>query len=559
MHFDETPEGKFSMPETSTPIDDGTRRPIPQPGNRGFMFVNTKADVSPYASMRREIRSFVAKKADQRRKKEAIDRLKSYQPFSARTPQREEKEIENVHPKKTQIPHPPYDNSMLPVRASAVISQNHADPFHAYPVPMSNAMHVYFRHYRLYVIPKSYPFNVDRMNTWWTDRSLVSPALLHTKLCIGAGHKAALESRNGVSSVASQKSLRDCIKSRTNAIRALNDLLQDPVTAVAESTVLTVGSIVTIETINAEFAALQTHMKGLATLIELAGGLDAFEYMTLSSVYHAVSGYAALHNKPPIIPMSAKFRSEVLHEPAIFHPRPDDDYAIGFVIPPYVATLGSRFTTSSPWYTEVSPALKDFLTIFTRLIQHFELGKAYPEIVGPTDNDLFPIFQHDFLSAIPANNSTSHKMNDYINPPLRYSIIVYLWACVSHLQSLPIVRHMVETFKHILAPRVPYLLVAAPDLLLWMLVLGVLASKGNKNTYSWFILHSAHVARHLGLSDRNQARRLLGEFFYTDQPGDLGEELWIEVVVASSARICNSDGSGFDVQYSKGHEVTEPF
>ncbi|KAL3474090.1 hypothetical protein BJX99DRAFT_232390 [Aspergillus californicus] len=548
MHFEETPENKFSMPETSTPIDDGTRRPIPQPGHRGFMFVNTQADVSPFASMRREIKSFVAKKADQRRKKEAIDRLKPFQPFSARTPQREEKEIENVHGKKTQIPHPTSDNSMLPVRASTIISQNHADPFRAYPVSMSNAMHVYFRHYRFYVIPKSYPFNVDRMNTWWTERSLISPALLHTKLCIGAGHKAALESRNGVSSVASQKSLRDCIKFRTNAIRALNDLLQDPVTAVAESTVLIVGSIVTIETINAEFAALQTHMKGLATLIELAGGIDAFEYMTLSSVYHAVSGYAALQNKPPIIPMSAKFRSQVLHEPAIFHQRPDDDYAIGFVIPPYIATLGSRFAASSPWYTEVSPSLKDFLTIFTRLIQHFELGKAYPEIVGPTDNDLFPIFQHDFLSAIPANNPTSHKMNDYINPPLRYSIIIYLWACVSHLQSLPIVRHMVETFKHILAPRVPYLLVAAPDLLLWMLVLGVLASKGNKNTHSWFVLHSAHVGRRLGLSDRNQARRLLGEFFYTDQPEDLGEGLWIEEVVASSARICSSDGSGFDLQ-----------
>lgn len=112
------------------------------------MFVNTQDDVSPFASMRREIKSFVAKKADQRRKKEAIDRLKSFQPFSTRTPQREEKGTENVHGKKTRIPHPTYNNSMLPVRASTVISQNYADPFHAYPVPMSNAMHVYLRHCR---------------------------------------------------------------------------------------------------------------------------------------------------------------------------------------------------------------------------------------------------------------------------------------------------------------------------------------------------------------------------------------------------------------------------
>jgi hypothetical protein len=136
-------------------------------------------------------------------------------------------------------------------------------------------------------------------------------------------------------------------------------------------------------------------MKGLATLAELAGGLDALEHMTVSSIYQyntplmfipfaanapsAVTVYAALQNEPPIIPMSAKFRSEILQEPAIFYRRPDA-YAIGFVIPPYIATLGSRFA-SSRWYTEVSPSLKYFLPIFTRLIQHFELGKAYPELV----------------------------------------------------------------------------------------------------------------------------------------------------------------------------------
>jgi hypothetical protein len=270
-------------------------------------------------------------------------------------------------------------------------------------------------------------------------------------------------------------------------------------------------------------------MKGLATLIELAGGLDALEHMTVSSIYQyntslmfipfvanapsAVTVYAALQNEPPIISMSAKFRSEILQEPAIFYRRPDD-YAIGFVIPPYIATLGTRFA-SSPWYTEVSPSLKYFLPIFTRLIQHFELGKAYPELVTQTDNDLFTVFQHDFLSA---TSDSTYKVND-LNPPLRYSLLVYLYVRVSHVQSLPIVRHMVETFKHILAPRIPYLLVIAPDLLFWMLVIGGLGSKGY-NTHSWFVDHTACVAQHVGLSDRHQARRLLGEFFYTDQPED---------------------------------------
>ncbi|CEL01060.1 Putative Aspergillus nidulans repeat 3 region of R2-C RNA from SpoC1 gene cluster (Fragment) [Aspergillus calidoustus] len=274
----------FPSLEASLLIDEGTWRPTPPPAHHGFMFVNTQADVSQCVGIQRQKKAFLARNAHQRRKKEAVDRLKLPQPYRGSAPQRGEKEVENVHRNKTQI-HPPHDNSMLPARVSAVLSQNHADPFCAYPVPMSSAMHMYFRHYRFYVVPTAYPFNVDRMNTWWTERAVMSPALLHTKLCLAAGHKAALESRNGVSSVACQRSRRDCLQFRMNAIRTLNDILQDPVTAVAESTVLLVGSIVTIETINAEFAALQTHMNGLATLIDLAGGLDALEHMTLSSIY----------------------------------------------------------------------------------------------------------------------------------------------------------------------------------------------------------------------------------------------------------------------------------
>jgi hypothetical protein len=96
----------------------------------------------------------------------------------------------------------------------------------------------------------------------------------------------------------------------------------------------------------------------------------------------------------------------------------------------------------------------------------------------------------------------------------------------------------------LLAPRIPYLLVIAPDLLFWMLVIGGLGSKGY-STHSWFVDHTAYVAQHVGLSDRHQARRLLGEFFYADQPEDMGAGLWIKEVVASSIY---SDGSDFGVQ-----------
>jgi hypothetical protein len=104
-----------------------------------FMFVNTQADVSQRVGIGKQKKAFLARNAHQRRKKEAVDRLKLSQPYKGCTPQHGEKEVENVHGNETHI-HPTINN------ISAVPSRNHADPFCACPVPMSNAMHMYFRH-----------------------------------------------------------------------------------------------------------------------------------------------------------------------------------------------------------------------------------------------------------------------------------------------------------------------------------------------------------------------------------------------------------------------------
>jgi hypothetical protein len=68
----------------------------------------------------------------------------------------------------------------------------------------------------------------------WARKSAASPALLHTFLFMAAGHKAALESIQGVASPVVLKSSQDAIRLQGKAIRGLNELLQDPVTAAAE-------------------------------------------------------------------------------------------------------------------------------------------------------------------------------------------------------------------------------------------------------------------------------------------------------------------------------------
>jgi hypothetical protein len=79
-----------------------------------------------------------------------------------------------------------------------------------------------------------------------------------------------------------------------------------------------------------------------------------------------------------------------------------------------------------------------------------------------------------------------------------------------------------------------YLQVTAPDLLFWILWMGGLASRGAE-CRTWFVENLRTVAQQLGLVHWVAARIVLGEFFYTDQPGWQGEkvaeeELWRELV-----------------------------
>jgi hypothetical protein len=85
------------------------------------------------------------------------------------------------------------------------------------------------------------------MSIWWWQKAITLPALLQALLFLTAGHDATLKSTNGVSSTAVQKTMKDFFHLRGSTLKTLNDLLQDPTKAVAESTTLIVASLVAIE------------------------------------------------------------------------------------------------------------------------------------------------------------------------------------------------------------------------------------------------------------------------------------------------------------------------
>ncbi|KAL4874871.1 hypothetical protein BJY04DRAFT_202963 [Aspergillus karnatakaensis] len=490
-----------------------------------FMFVDVLNDLSQTFGVGRQKKAFLSRNSHLRKKQASIDRLK----ISQSAPIRVSKQSQLAH----RTASPPDATIWGDSLVTANNGQGDVDPFSTCSIPITARMSVYLHHYRDHVVSSSYPIEGARMRDWWWQKAISSPAILQTFVFLAAGHKAALQSRHRVDSQVVRKSTVDSLHFKGCAIQSLNVLLANHETAVAGSTVLLVSAIMTIEAQNADLQALQAHMNGLQTLISLVGGLDVLEHLTLSTVYQSVIKIAALYNAPPILPMSAEFRRQVRHESQIFH-GDEIEYKDDT---PALAQLGTRFNTA-PWSTKIHPSMVSHIKVFRRLIRHFEIGRVNPDVIAPTDNDLFVLFQHQLHST----HYPSHPPS--VNETLRLSLLVYLNIRVSNISKLPIMKFIAETLKQSLAePVFGYFQVTAPDLLFWILFLGGMASR-EFNSHSWFVLRLAQLAKVLALHEWRDVRALLGQFFYTDHHGNTaGEDLWNEVL----ARLCRDSGRGPDL------------
>ncbi|KAL2808316.1 hypothetical protein BJX63DRAFT_424701 [Aspergillus granulosus] len=419
-------------------------------------------------------KAFLSRISHQRKQQASIHRLMVFGSFSSRVSQDDKQASERANLENPKIAAAGWCEPPL-IR---YLGQGYVDPFSIYSLPLTDSMNMHLHHCMLF------------------------------------------------------RNMLKTLYFRIKAIQSLKDLLHNPATAVADSTVLIVGALLTIEALNADFDALQAHTEGLKTLISLMGGLDVLEHMTLPTVYQysasalSVVTIAALQNSAPILPILLKFRAEILQESKIVY---GDDIEYRCEIPETLACLGARFQ-SAAWSTKIYSSMKFRIEVFRRLVRHFELGNLLPNIAGPTDNDLFVVFQHQLHSIHYA--SESHNLNE----PLRITLLVYLYLRVSHVWNYPIMQYMVEHLRRSL-DGLSYIQDTAPDLLFWILFIGGMASQGHRS-HPWFVLQLADMVHSLGLKEWVDVRALLGELFYTDQPGKTaGEDLWNEVLIGSFRHI----------------------
>ncbi|KAL2794742.1 hypothetical protein BJX66DRAFT_325100 [Aspergillus keveii] len=522
-------------------------RPGPSKDGGGFMFINFQGDMSQTVGVGRQKKAFLSKQTHQKRKQESINRLRYSRPLWKNVLQ-ERNQLERSSPSNSD------ESSQGEIGPlTQYIGQGYVDPFDTASVHMTDAMNMYFHHYRDYVVASAFPLDGPRMSIVWSHNALGSPGLLQIFLFLAAAHKSALESSSGLPAPVVQKSFRDAIHFRVNTIRTLNDLLQNPATASAESTIMLVGSIMSFEALNAEFNALETHMQGLETLIRLRGGLEVLDHITLEKVYYADIAYAALRNSRPSFPMLPRFRSGVLQEARMFQFHGDSDRGdreragrgnsgapsgsgSESDMPRSLASLGARFA-AAPWFTQLDPSMQYTIDVCRRLLVHIGIAALRPNVVMPGDNDLYLLLEHHLVSLDYPERNTD------LNEPLRQTIFIYLYIRVMHLQSFPIMPYMTDALRECLLPRLSYFQETAPDLLFWILFIGALASQGYRS-HQWFVAYLRCMASNLGLEEWNKARVFLGEFFYTPEPDEtVVDDLWKEVVGMSYTYIARQSVS----------------
>ncbi|KAL3495351.1 hypothetical protein BJX62DRAFT_233344 [Aspergillus germanicus] len=501
-----------------------------------FLFIETQDDQSMSSATSKQKRAFLQREFRRKQKEASIQRLKSsIQPLRTQLPLRyQAAPVSGVGTSGHAVPpaddvndltHSKSKQTVVRINSPmSLVSQAFTDPFASSAVEMTSSLNSYFDHFRIHTMKQCYPLDSTRMSMWYWQRAIAQPALLQALLCATASHQLTLNTVEGVPTLAFQNSAKEFLRLRGDALKTLNGVMRDPMRTVAESTILVISSLVAIEAISATVEAAEAHTRGLKSLIDLFGGLEALDHMTLSKVYQSDVFRAMLTNTRPTFPLFTKWRSEILQDTRVFQ---SGDFLLPFYNRPEIlnalSPLGISFFKAS-WYMDLDPSMKTFLHVMKRLIQYYEIAQLTPSIIMPTDNDLFLLLEHQLLSV------TYPVSFNAFNEPLRLALLIYLNMRIWHLHSFPFMAYLIGYFRTALEGALARLRGDDPGLLFWILFIGGMASLGHEG-HEWFVAQLAETAyENLGIREWTEARQVLVGYFYTDQPGDSGgEDLWKEV------------------------------
>lgn len=147
------------------------------------------------------------------------------------------------------------------------------DPFDSFPIEMQPHMHDLLCLYTsaaadyLYPIEAYWGFNPTQKI--WVPLALTDPALLSSILFSSQQFEAKMNGR---------KERPSAINHMMQAIRALNQRLQDPLREISDSTIAAVAGLALTEQSSGRQENWRVHMRGIERMVEMRGGMSTFKH-----------------------------------------------------------------------------------------------------------------------------------------------------------------------------------------------------------------------------------------------------------------------------------------
>lgn len=192
--------------------------------------------------------------------------------------------------------------------------------------------------------------------------------------------------------------------------------------------------------------------------------------------------------------------------------------------------VGRRFFDSH-WSSNLHPELVSTLRSLQTLVSLYENVDSPSWKQTRMDNDGLLLLNHELLSL--AHDRSLPAFQD----TLRLAVLIYTVIRIRGFGGMPCADIFVATLRKSLQKSFVSLETAAQDLLLWILFIGSLASRG-RNCHTWFLQSLQEVATELSLEKWDCAVMVLQEYFFICRPSDGPvKEMWKSVFQQKLTRV----------------------
>lgn len=207
----------------------------------------------------------------------------------------------------------------------------------------------------------------------------------------------------------------------------------------------------------------------------------------------------------PIFPVAISWKSRVLEASKIGHQEYTNQNHGKF---------GKGFSDSL-WSTNLHPRMKLVLQNFKQITFRCESIFEGSATSLPMECDFLILWSHQVLTL---SNETRDAAG--FQEPLRLTLLIYSAIRVLNINGLTCIERLLHAMRDSLESSLSLLQNTAPDLLLWIVFIGALASSQtvSHQNYEWFVSEFANTTRKLSLRDWESVRLVLEEFCFVYRP-----------------------------------------